>query len=152
MISIIQKHFSRIKGGDRIKYSARMLFRDFREAHPDLWRRGSNFRLVDFMKILIYAPGLGKFTYEYFGDKITWIERWEDEREVKKKERAARPKKYTQFIFQLEQYMTETGYTQSDISRITGVSRKSINAYMSGKSIPKTSTMEKICNILNLKL
>lgn len=134
------------------KYTARMLFQDFREAHPDLWRWGADYQLVDFMKILIRSPGVGKFTYEFFDDKITWIEHWEDETETKKLNRDLRAKDYVLFRNLIFEFMDRTGATQQDIADISGVSRQSISKYLSCKSIPKSSTMNQICESLGIEL
>lgn len=133
------------------RYTAQNIFKDFRRRHPDMWRRGTNCQLIDHMKILVMAPGLGKFTYEWFGDKITWIERWVDEKAVKLEEQEMRPKQYTYFVHLVEMYMEANNATQGHVAEAAGVSRQSINKYMTGKSIPKLNTMRKICESLDLE-
>ena len=96
------------------------------------------------------APGLGKFTYEWFPDKITWIEHWIDEKAVKLAEKEMRPKNYTYFIFLLECFMEDNDLSQGDVADKTGVSRQSINKYLTGKAIPKLKTMRMISNKLGL--
>lgn len=132
-------------------YTARMLFRDFRKDYPELWRPGANYQLVNFMTIMIWSPGVGKFTYEWHGKKIKWIECWEDERENKRIERERRPKLYRYFKCLLEDYMETTGCTQQNIADMTGISRKSINEYLNGRQIPKSSTMYHILDSLKLR-
>lgn len=138
------------------KYTARMLFKDFRKAHPELWSRGTNYELAGFMKILVRAPGIGKFTYEYFGDKITWIEKWVDEAVVmhaaKQRDITMREKDYGYFIAKLTEVMETKKLTQEAVSLVTGVSRQSINAYLSGRKIPKTNTMRKIGKPLGIDI
>jgi DNA-binding XRE family transcriptional regulator len=128
-----------------------MLFGDFRKAYPDLWRNGTTYEPYGFMSILIKIPGRGKVIYEYFGDKLTWLEHWIDENEIKEKEREMRPKLYDYFCFMIEEYMKDTGATQQDLADISGISRQSINKYLTGKSIPKNSTMKKICDSIGIE-
>lgn len=134
------------------KYTWKMIFRDFRYAYPELWRSGTVFSPHGFMSILVSIPGRGKLVYEYFGDKITWLEEWEDEKEIKQKEKEMRPKTYGYFVFIVNEYMKKFGYTQQDIADISGVSRISINKYLTGRSVPKTSTMKKICDSLGIDI
>ena len=132
------------------KYTARMLFRDFRNSYPDLWRRGSDYRLVGYMTRLICIPTVGKLTYEYFGDKITWLERWEDPRELRRLEEERRMKDYSYFQFAVQDKMDTMGWSQRDVADITGYSRKSINAYLTGRSIPRLDTMMDITRTLGI--
>ena len=132
------------------KYTARMLFNDFRESYPDLWRRGSSYQLVGYMTILICIPTVGKLTYEYFGDRINWIEKWDDPREIRRQEEERRMKDYSYFRFAVNERMERLGLSQGDVSDITGYSRKSINAYLTGRSIPKLSTMINITRDLGI--
>ena len=132
------------------KYTARMLFRDFRDAYPDLWRRGSDYKLDGYMTILVSIPTVGKLKYEYFGDRITWLERWEDPRELRRLEKERRTKDYSYFQFVVQEKMDSCGLSQGDISNITGYSRQSINAYLSGRRIPKLSTMIEITEALGI--
>lgn len=134
------------------RYTARALYDEFRKRHPDMWRRGSNAVLIDHMKILIMSPGLGKFTWGWFDDTIVWLEEWVDEKIVKREDDSMRSANYTYLKLLLEGYMKQHEYTQQDISSKTGVSRQSLSKYLSGKAIPKTSTMKKICDALELEL
>ena len=135
----------------KTKYTARMLFKDFRKAYPELWRYGANYELDGYMKIKIWSPCVGIFTYEYFGNKIEWLERWDDENKIKEQEREMRPKLYEYFLFMIEEYMKDTGATHQDLADISGISRQSISKYLSGKLIPKTSTMKKICDSIGIE-
>jgi DNA-binding XRE family transcriptional regulator len=128
-----------------------MLFRDFRDAYPDLWRRGSDYQLIGYMSILVSIPAVGKLKYEYFGDKITWLERWEDPRATKRLDEERRRKDYSYFQFAVQDKMDELGLSQGDVADITGYSRKSINAYLTGRSIPKLSTMIDITEALGIE-
>lgn len=132
------------------KYSWNMLFRDFRESYPDLWRRGTTYEPGGFMSLIIRIPGRGKLKYEFFGDKIIWLEHWEDPREVRLNEEANREKTYRYFIHAVNDVMDERGLTQNDVAVISGMSRKSINKYLNGRVIPKVSTMRKIGSALGI--
>jgi transcriptional regulator with XRE-family HTH domain len=46
--------------------------------------------------------------------------------------------------------MDRLGLSQGDVSDITGYSRQSINAYLSGRRIPKLSTMIDITEALGI--
>jgi DNA-binding XRE family transcriptional regulator len=132
------------------KYTARMIFQDFREAYPYLWRRGADYELCDFMTIRIRIPTIGVVEYEYFGNKLTWLERWVDPNLDRKRDKDNRYVWYEEFVKLIESHMDDYGYTQQDIADISGLSRKSINEYLTGRSIPKVSTMRKICESLRI--
>lgn len=132
------------------KYTARMLFNDFRDDYPELWRRGATYQLHSFMTILIKIPTVGIITYERIPHKINWIERWDDPRELRRLEEDKRLKDYSYFQFAVQERMYELGLSQGDVADITGYSRKSINAYLTGRSIPKLSTMIKITSDLGI--
>ena len=135
----------------KTKYTARMLFKDFRDTYPELWRYGSEFELCGFMTILIKIPTVGVVVYEYFGNKITWLERWEDPKDLKRRKKELRLKEYDYFKFIVLDKMELEKLSQRDVANITGYSRKSINEYLSGKSIPKRSTMVAIMDALGVE-
>lgn len=134
------------------KYTAAMLFRDFRDAYPELWRRGCFYELCGYMQIRIHIPHTGKVIYDFFGDKLTWLERWEDPNETKRKERIYRSDTYDRFVNEVGARMLELDLSQQDIADMTGISRKSINQYLGGRAIPKLSTMQHICKTLNIDI
>lgn len=134
----------------KTKYTARMLFKDFRRAYPELWRYGTEYDLCGFMTIHIKIPTVGVVTYEHFGDKLTWLERWEDPKEQRRREIESRMKEYGYFKFVVLDKMEFENLSQRDVANITGYSRKSINEYLTGKSIPKRSTMIAITEALGI--
>lgn len=134
------------------KYTATMLFRDFRRAYPDLWCRGCYYELSGHMQILIRIPNKGKVIYEYFGNKLTWIEHYKTDEEIKQKKRTDRVKTYSYFLFRLNEEMEERGLTQQDIADMTGISRMSINKYLGERAIPKMSTMRQIADAVGFRI
>lgn len=134
------------------KYTARMLFRDFREAYPELWCRGCYYVLSGFMQITISIPNEGKVVYEYFGNKLTWLEKWESPEEERIRKNKFRDNTYNYFLDELNRVMHERDLTQQDVANITGLSRKSINEYLGQKAIPKIGTMRLICNALDIDI
>ena len=134
------------------KYTATMLFRDFRRAYPELWCRGCYYELSGHMQILIRIPNKGKVIYEYFGDKLTWIEYYKTDEEIKQNKRTKRVKTYSYFIFRLNEEMEERGLTQQDIADMTGISRMSINKYLGERAIPKMSTMRQIADAVGFRI
>lgn len=133
-------------------YTARMMFTEFRKARPEFWRPGTNYRLAGYMKIEIMSPGVGRFLYSPTLHTIEWLERWVDPKYIKKIEKLNRPDDYLRFIEELKTIMETKKLTQEAISLVSGVSRQSINAYLSGRKIPKTSTMRKIGNPLGIDI
>lgn len=101
-------------------------------------------------------PRKGKLIYNSVGaggTKIRWVEGpYEDERELKQMEREMRPDMYQNFLREIDWYQKITGASQGDIARLTGVSRKSINKYLSGVNPPKVSTMRKIVDALGIDI
>lgn len=134
------------------KYTARMLFRDFREAYPELWCRGCYYKLSGFMEITISIPNKGKVIYEYFGNKLTWIDRWENPEEVRRRERNIRDNTYEYFLERVSMKMIERDLTQQDIADMSGISRMSINKYLGRRAMPKMSTMIQICESLGIDI
>ena len=58
------------------KYSWKMLFEDFKKVYPNKWRKGTSYHPEGFMTLLIIIPEDGKYKYEYFGKKLTLIEKF----------------------------------------------------------------------------
>ena len=132
------------------KYTARMLFRDFREAYPELWCRGCYYQLTGFMQITISIPNKGRVIYEYFGNKLTWLERWKSSDEVRERSKMLRINTYEYFLERVDTEMIERNLTQQDIADMSGISRISINKYLGRRAIPKMSTMKQICDSLGI--
>lgn len=132
------------------KYTWQMIFRDFRQAYPDLWRYGTTYQPHEHMAIMVFIPNVGKLIYERIPNEITWLERYNDPMKLRFKEKEMRPKQYTYFVFLLKEYMKDTGATQQEIAEKSGVSRKSINGYLTGRLMPKLKTMQQVCDALNL--
>lgn len=131
------------------------LFRSFKEEYSELIARGTNFIPYGYQEILVLIPGKGKLIYNSVGaggTKIRWIERWTDEKVEKQREREKRPDMYQNFLREIGWYQKNTGASQGDIARLTGVSRKSINKYLSGANTPKVSTMRKIADALGINI
>lgn len=56
------------------------------------------------------------------------------------------------FAKQLKKAMEQVGISQIKLSQSTGLAKSSISQYLSGKVIPKTSTIELIEEVLEMKL
>lgn len=135
----------------QFKYTAKRIFEDFRNDYPELWRYGTQYYLCGIMTILVKIPTIGVLTYEKKErtNVLTWLERWEDPREKKFRERDNHRKDYEYFVFMLEDIMKTRNLSQQDVSNMTGYSRISINRYLSGQTIPKRSTMREIADALD---
>ena len=121
-----------------MRFSWKMVFNDFKEHYPDKWRRGTSYESSDFMSIIVMIPNDGKYKYEYFGKKLTLIEKQLTRNQRKylkvfEREEAARD------IFRL---MREKNISQRKLSQLSGISRESINRYHSGFMTPKNSTID----------
>lgn len=130
----------------------RVVIKRFKEMYPHLLRRGMNYEPYDYMTLKIYIPGVGKLIYEYFGDKITWLERWTDERQLREREQEMRPELYERFCLIINGYMKLNNMTQQQFADLVGISRRSLNKYLNSVSIPKVSTMKQICKSINIEL
>lgn len=131
------------------------LFKMFKEDYPDLCIRGTTFEPYGYMEIRVYIPNKGKLIYNAVGvesGKIRWEERWTDPELERLYEKDKRPDMYQTFLSEIYIYQKETGASQEDIAKLSGVSRKSINRYLSGIVMPKTSTMRKICESLGIDI
>lgn len=133
-----------------MKFSWQRIFDDFKKTYPTLWRRGTVFQPYDFMTILVTIPGVGKYTYEYYHKRLITIEEFEDEESKRWDRIEERERRVENFKVDIPQIMEERNLTQQEISELTGVSRVSINQYLSGNKIPKLSTIEKIYKGLSL--
>lgn len=120
----------------------------FKTKHPDLIKRGISYEPYDNMSIVVRIPCEGKLIYELFGDRITWLERWPDEKSIKMKDREMRQKDYTYFCFAVKQYMRDNHMSQQAFADIVGISRHSLSYYLNGRLIPKTNTMRRILKVI----
>lgn len=128
----------------------------FKQDFPELVVRGASFSPNGPYEITIIIPRKGKVVYNPIGVKETrlkWIDGpYEDKLVIKQREREMRPDMYQAFLSEIEYYQKMTGASQGDIARLSGVSRKSINKYLSGVVAPKVSTMRKICEALDIDI
>ena len=130
------------------KYSWQMLFEDFKRAYPSKWKKGTSYEPAGFMSIIVRIPEDGKYKYEYFGNKLTLIEKFLTHKQEKYLRKFDREEEMRN-IFQL---MKEEKITQTKLSRLSGISRESINRYKNGVLVPKSSTIEKIKNAIEIIL
>lgn len=126
------------------KYSWRMLFEDFKRTYPDKWKKGTSYEPAGFMSIIVRIPEDGKYKYDYFEKKLTLIERYLTYRQQKYLRQFEREEKVRN-IFEI---MKEHKITQTKLSRLSGISRESLNRYKNGSLTPKYSTLEKIQNAI----
>ena len=54
------------------------------------------------------------------------------------------------FVQRVKQVMTEQGISQSELVKLTGISRSGISQYLSGKNIPRQKALTAIANALNV--
>lgn len=128
------------------------IFRWFKEAYPELYVRGTCFEPYAYMEIRVYIPRKGKVIYNPVGNTLKWEERWEDPIQKKREEHEKRPDLYQRFLSEIDIYQKETGASQGQIAELSGISRRSINKYLSGVVMPKTSTMIHIADSLGLDI
>lgn len=136
------------------------IWKQFKKEFPELITRGTRYEpyVYGHMDILVSIPNKGKLVYNPVGTangKIQWLERWTNEgnydqrqMENKKREKEKRLELYETFLDTVQSYRREFNATQDDIAKRSGYSRKSINEYLNGKSIPKVSTMKTIIKSL----
>lgn len=140
--------------GDNYRYYKR-LFRQFKEENPELVRYGMQWFAHGYQAIEILIPRVGKLIFKDNGNYkglIEWEEHWTDERTIKQQERDMRPEMYQNFLREINYYQKMTGFSQGDIAEATGISRRSINKYLSGGAAPKVSTMKRICEALGINI
>ena len=121
-----------------------MLFDDFKKAYPDKWKKGTSYESYDFMSIIIMIPDDGVYKYEYFSKKLTLIRPYLTKRQAKALDELER----NQAMVDISEIMKEKRINQKHLSEISGVSRPSINNYLSGNKTPKLSTINKMRNAL----
>ena len=138
------------------------IWMQFKKEFPELITRGTRYEpyIYGHMDILVSIPNKGKLIYNPVGTangKIRWLERWTDEGnhkqkkiENKKRDEENRLELYETFLSTVRFYQREFNATQDDIAKRSGYSRKSINEYLNGKSIPKVSTMKTIIKSLGV--
>ena len=126
------------------KYSWRMLFEDFKRAYPDKWKKGTSYEPAGFMSIIVRIPEDGNYKYDYFEKKLTLIERYLTYRQQKYLRRFDREEEMRN-IFGI---MKEHKITQTELSRLSGISRESLNRYKNGTLTPKSSTLTRIQNAI----
>lgn len=137
------------------RYTARMIFTDFRKRYPNLWERGASYSPHEYRRIMIWIPSKGKLIYDHFYNRIHWVDYWADRVPIKKTKEDIRKDRLDmrdRFVDALELCITDKGMSQSDIANISGVSRRKINEYINKKQIPKVSTMKKICEALGVDI
>lgn len=127
------------------KYSWSMVFDDFRKTYPNVWRRGTSYEPCDFMAITVIVPGDGKYKYEYYGKKLTLVEKYQ----TKKQKKYLRAFEREQAVRKIGKVVQERKITQRRLSQVSGISRESINGYISGRKTPKQSTLDKLTNAIN---
>ena len=54
------------------------------------------------------------------------------------------------FVQRVKQAMSEQGISQSELVKLTGISRSGISQYLSGKNIPRKKALTSIANALNV--
>ena len=128
-----------------MQISWKMVFDDFKKHYPDKWRKGTSYSALGHMAIIVYIPEDGKYKYEYFGSKLTLIEKYLSYRQLKVL-RAFEREEALRDIFKV---MQAKGISQSELSRLSGISRESINRYKSGARTPTYATSDKIKSIVN---
>lgn len=122
------------------RFSWKMVFDDFRKAYPDKWRRGTSYEPAGFMSIVIRIPEDGMYRYEYDNKKLILLEKYLTYSQQKYLRRFEREEEVRN-IFEI---MKEHKITQTNLSRLSGISRESLNRYKNGALIPKSSTLAKI--------
>lgn len=128
------------------------VFNEFKKLYPELVRRGMSYEPYDKESIMVYIPGVGKLIYENYYHRITWLEHWEDEKLIKQQEKERRPEMYEKFCNIIECYMKVHHLTHQQFSDMVGISSRSITKYLNGDSMPKASTMKRICKIIDIEL
>lgn len=131
------------------------LFQLFRREYPELWNYGTQWIPYDKDSIRIRNPRKGELIYKlvYLNHGIIeWKQQWQANEDIKKEEQSIRPDMYQIFLSEIDLYQKETGASQGDIATMTGISRQSINKYLSGSAMPKVSTMRRIAEKLEIDI
>lgn len=131
------------------------LFQLFRREYPELWNYGTQWKPDEKDSIRIINPRKGEFVYRlvYLNHGIIeWKQRWRTDNDIKKEEQSIRSDMYQIFLSEIDLYQKETGASQGDIAAMTGISRQSINKYLSGSVVPKVSTMRRIAEKLKFNI
>lgn len=139
---------------DKGRYYEKLFGRLMRD-HPELKKYGTYWEPHGFQEIKVYIPSKGVLIYNEAGTtsgNIIWIEKYIDDKAIKQEERKMRSGMYQKFLSEIYTYQRKTGATQVEIAELTGISRQSINKYMSGIKIPKVSTMRRIADSIGINI
>ena len=135
-----------------MKKSLSILVERFKTKYPELNRRGNTYIPDGSMNLIVLIPGRGKLNYSCSNDRITWLQRWEDEKELKQYNKEIRPVVYEEFCEKVTDYMRYHKLSNQEFCDQAGISRVSLSKYLNGGSIPKLGTMCRICEKMNIDL
>lgn len=124
----------------------------FKQLYPNLIRRGISYEPYDKDFMVVRIPGVGKLLYDMYYDEINWLEHWEDKAKIKLREKERRSELYERFCFVIKRYLHDNHMTHQQFADMVGISRKSLSKYLNGDSIPKTSTMKRICETIDIDI
>lgn len=128
------------------------IYKEFKELYPELIRRGISFSPYGYMAIEIRIPSVGMFKYDYTDGQLECIEEWISPKEIKQMEKEQRPDMYDNFCRTINSYLREHRVTHQQFADMVDISRMSLSKYLNGTSIPKVSTMRRICKQINVDL
>ena len=135
-----------------MKKSLSILVERFKTKYPDLDRHGNTYIPDGTMNLIVLIPGRGKLNYSCSNDRIIWLQRYEDERDLKTRAKSLRPIVYEDFCEKVTQYMRYHKMTNQEFCDQAGISRKSLSKYLNHDSIPKLDTMRRICEKMNIDI
>ena len=124
-----------------------MIFSDFKQRHPNLARKIIYWEPHSPATIFIRFDDIMTITYNYDTHKVVILS---DSNVKARDKRSARDRLVEDFKTRIHKTMKERHLTQQNVSDLSGISRESINKYLSGKKTPKVSTMQKIYKSLGI--
>lgn len=130
----------------------RTIYKEFKELYPEMIRRGTSFSPYGYMAIEIRIPSDGIYIYDYADGQLRCVKKYFDRNEIKRLEKEQRPELYDNFCRVINLYLQEHRMTHQQFADTVDISRKSLSKYLNGTSIPKVSTMRRICKQINIDI
>lgn len=127
------------------------IFDKFKDEHPVLIEDGIVYRSPA-NSIIITIPSKGVLLYEGDENEITWLDRRNALKEIRRLEENTRASMYNRFCIAVKQYMRSNKLTQKQFCDLAGISRPSLISYLSGNQIPKVNTMKYVCENVGIDI
>ena len=130
------------------RITPRVIFDKFCKRYPSLAKKVIYYHLGEWPRIDIYIEDGGYFSYDYIEDKLKVIDTQSDEDPFEEVGDEIDDESYkSQFAENLYGWMKSKRIHATDLARSIGVSRKTVQRYLKGESLPDALTLFKMSRI-----